>query len=994
MMKALFRQFLLLSWMVPVCWAADSIQVGVAWQDKVIMPERVLTGIQKTLSEEAPQIHLDIRRALPDMDALDSAISEFERTKQAMVILRSNGAQLLGRRGVSIPTFLGGVNNPVELGAAYSLERAKTNLAGVTYYIPNRFKLESFRQIYPTMSNILLLVEAGHPGTALDVKETEEASSAMGLSLRIAVCATLEEVLTAVREAAPDETLILGVEALIMDHVPAIVREAGDHIVFGYPEQAVADGALASLSADDEKLGRMLGRMMIEALVKGRPLSEMGFRTDPEPRLLFNYHTLHRFKDRIPFAIQSLARAEQMLKSILRAAPTGIGLVVDRVLVEVNDYILNLTGYTRDELIGQSARILYPTQEDYEYVGREKYRQIALYGTGSVETRWRCKDGSTRQILLSSTLLNPTDIYAGTSFTALDITARKETEASLAWRTRWFLIGIGAFVLLLMALVGWLAMSLRQRKRVVQALGESETRYRAIFDSNMIGVGCWGPDGELYEVNDAYLRIIHKTREQFNSGQVNWKSITPPESRVQDEHAIEVMMTRGSCDPYEKEYLLEDGRRVSALIVGVLLRREPVMGLAFALDISERKADEEARLAMERQVQHTQKLESLGVLAGGIAHDFNNLLTAILGHTELALDVLSPMSPGRDNLHEIEKVTCRAAELAKQMLAYSGKGQFVTEPIDVGVLIEQMGHLLEVAISKRVDIQYRLAPNLPVFEGDPTQTRQIIMNLITNASEAVGDKDGVIALSTGCMHCDRDFLDEAERALRTTNDSQLPEGAYVYFEVTDSGIGMDKTTAAKIFDPFFTTKFTGRGLGMSAVLGIIRGHRGFIRIYSELGCGSTFRVFFPVSDAAGGAVADAEPSASDWRGEGLILLADDEEYVRDVGRKMLERLGFEVLVAVDGQEAVDLYEKRGSEICCVLLDLTMPRLSGYEAFCALRRINPEVQVLLASGYSEQSAIDRFAGKGLGGFIQKPYSFRALRDKLAGCWALDRPPVGE
>ncbi|MDD2237507.1 MAG: response regulator, partial [Kiritimatiellae bacterium] len=462
------------------------------------------------------------------------------------------------------------------------------------------------------------------------------------------------------------------------------------------------------------------------------------------------------------------------------------------------------------------------------------------------------------------------------------------------------------------------------------------------------------------------------------------------------EHAIEVMMKRGSCDPYEKEYLLEDGRRVSALIVGVLLRREPVMGLAFALDISDRKAAEEARLVMERQVQHTQKLESLGVLAGGIAHDFNNLLTAILGHTELALDALSPMAPGRENLHEIEKVTCRAAELAKQMLAYSGKGRFVIEPIDLGILIEQMGHLLEVAISKRVDVKYRLAPDLPLFQGDSTQVRQIIMNLITNASEAIGDHEGMIALSTGSMYCERAFLDEAVQALHTSNDDQLPEGTYVYFEVKDSGTGMNSTTMAKIFDPFFTTKFTGRGLGMSAVLGIIRGHRGFIRIHSEVGRGSTLGVYFPAGCLSGGAAVavGATPSASDWRGEGLVLLADDEEYVRDVGRQMLERMGFAVLPATDGREAVELYEKRGSEISCVLLDLTMPRLSGYEAFCALRRINPNVPVFLASGYSEQTVVDRFAGKGLDGFIQKPFSFSVLRDKLAGCRALTRHPAGE
>ncbi len=265
-------------------------------------------------------------------------------------------------------------------------------------------------------------------------------------------------------------------------------------------------------------------------------------------------------------------------------------------------------------------------------------------------------------------------------------------------------------------------------------------------------------------------------------------------------------------------------------------------------DITGRKQAEKRRISLERQVQHSQKLESLGVLAGGIAHDFNNLLTIILGNADLAMDQLLPHSPARENLREIEKTSRLAAELARQMLAYSGRGRFVIEPIDLNDTLREMGQLLDVSISKRVVIKYDLAQNLPVFDGDLTQIRQVIMNLITNASEAVGEIDGVIDLSTGARHCDGGYLGDGDEASRTAACEPLSEGVYTYVEVADTGCGMEAETIKKIFDPFFTTKFTGRGLGMSAVLGIVRGHKGALKISSEVEKGTTIRVLFPANE--------------------------------------------------------------------------------------------------------------------------------------------------
>jgi two-component system, cell cycle sensor histidine kinase and response regulator CckA len=387
-------------------------------------------------------------------------------------------------------------------------------------------------------------------------------------------------------------------------------------------------------------------------------------------------------------------------------------------------------------------------------------------------------------------------------------------------------------------------------------------------------------------------------------------------------------------------------------------------------DSSERRRAEDERLKFLSQIQQTQKLESLGVLAGGIAHDFNNLLMAVLGHADLALDALPTSSDARDDLAEIRRAAQRATELCKQMLAYSGKGRFVIQAVDLQKVVEEMLHMLRVSISKNAVLKLSFAPDLPSVDADASQLRQVVMNLIVNASEAVGERPGVITLSTGAMDCDRGYLSEAWL------DEQLPEGTYVFMEVSDTGSGMDAETRSRIFDPFFTTKFTGRGLGLAAVLGIVRGHRGAIKVYSELGKGTSLKVLFPASQRAkvrerGSALRGI------YQGRGTVLLVDDDEAVRGVGRKMLERIGFSVVTASDGAEAIARFRERADDIICAIVDLTMPHVDGAETFRELRRMRPGVRVILSSGYNEQDVTQRFVGKGLAGFIQKPYQLSTL-----------------
>ena len=390
-------------------------------------------------------------------------------------------------------------------------------------------------------------------------------------------------------------------------------------------------------------------------------------------------------------------------------------------------------------------------------------------------------------------------------------------------------------------------------------------------------------------------------------------------------------------------------------------------------DITGRKHAEEERLKLEQQVLYAQKLESLGVLAGGIAHDFNNILMAIIGNADLALMQVSPESPAVENLHRIEQAAARAADLAKQMLAYSGKGQHLVENIDLNILLGEMLHTLETSISGYAILRLDQHQPLPPVEGDAAQIRQIIMNLVINASEAIGDKRGDIAITTGCMNCDRKNLKDIWLGENLTDDP------YVYLEIADTGCGMYKETMAKLFDPFYTTKYAGRGLGMAAVLGIVKGHNGAIKVISEPGRGTTFTVLLPASGRPAGLPADNHDSDR-LQGAGTVLLVDDEEMIRIIGTEMLEKLGFKVITADDGREAIEVF-KSINDIAFVILDLTMSNMDGVQCFRELRQLNPTVKVIISSGYNKQDVAQKFIGKGLAGFLQKPYRLPALKEAI-------------
>jgi len=499
-------------------------------------------------------------------------------------------------------------------------------------------------------------------------------------------------------------------------------------------------------------------------------------------------------------------------------------------------------------------------------------------------------------------------------------------------------------------------------------------RYAAIVESSEDAIIGKTLDGRVTDWNRGAERIFGYRAEEM-AGQLISRLFV--DERSAEEVSAHERVCRGEVvSQFETIRRRKDGSlvEVSVMLSPIRAADGRIIGVSkCARDITERRKAETRQVEMDRKIQETQKLESLGVLAGGIAHDFNNLLTGILGNASLARLDLPSVSPVLAAIEQIELSSHRAADLCRQMLAYSGRGRFVVQRLDLNQVVEETTQLLNISISKTCVLRFNLAARLPGISADATQIRQVVMNLVINASEAIGPRSGVIALATGVARLDRDYL-------MTLRLADLAPGDYVFLEVSDTGCGMDAETLQRIFEPFFTTKFTGRGLGLAAVLGIVRGHRGGLKVYSEAGRGSTFKLFLPLADGPVELRALRESGGPDgWRGSGVVLVVDDEETVRSVSARMLEELGYRVEMAPDGRTAIDVFQAAPSRYAFVLLDLTMPHLDGEETFRQLRHLHPGVRVVLMSGFTEHDAVSRFAGKGLAGFVQKPFSMTMLRE---------------
>lgn len=510
-----------------------------------------------------------------------------------------------------------------------------------------------------------------------------------------------------------------------------------------------------------------------------------------------------------------------------------------------------------------------------------------------------------------------------------------------------------------------------------EALRESESRFRSLVNNTLDMITVLAPDGTmLYESPSVKTILGHELDALVGRNCLDF--IHPDDVPEVKKHYANVLEHPGAVSSVQFRFRHANGSYIPLEVVASSFLDDPgIKGLVVnSRDITERMRMEEERHRIEIRMREVQKLESLGILAGGIAHDFNNLLMAILGNADLARHSLAPDAAARQNIEEIIHASHRASELCRQMLAYSGKGRFIVDFYDIADIVRGMGQMLEVSISKKASVRYALAPSLPAVEIDATQIRQVILNLITNASESLEDAAGIISISVDATEYTRQRLSDYYLG------ESLPEGRYVCIEVADTGCGMDAETRSRIFDPFYTTKFAGRGLGLAAVLGIIRGHKGAIKVQSTPGRGTTFSVLLPASNAAViSSAAHATPLEA-HAGDGVVLFIDDEAVVRNVGSAMLARLGYRVVTAADGRKGLEVFREQGDRIACILLDLTMPDMGGEETFYELRRLRPDARIILSSGFDEQDVTHRFANCGLTGFIQKPYTLTKLREALA------------
>ncbi len=641
---------------------------------------------------------------------------------------------------------------------------------------------------------------------------------------------------------------------------------------------------------------------------------------------------------KIKIAEENLQNSEKKFRSYVDNAPDG--LIVSNgkgVILDVNKGASVLTGYAINDLLKMSLFDLFTSNDQNDIM--TDLKNLNLNETLKIELPFMKNDSTKGFLSLDAVVLN-TDKYL---IFCKDMTDRKQTEATLI---------------------------------------ESERRYRQLVENIPFKLSHFDVKQQKY--------IYWNTDELWTGMSIDeWNSLSPekhmsfihPEDIPRVRNAIIDWESSGQKETLKFEYRIRRKERDYSWLESWIYNefddaKNHISTIQLYWDITERKKIEQQQKKLADRFQEAQKKESLSLLAGGIAHDFNNLLVGILGNASFILSDLSPASPIKESLIGIEKSAQRAADLTRQMLAYSGKGHFVIEDFSLTELVNEMIHLVKASITKKAKINLELDDEIPAINGDITQIRQLVMNLIINASDAIGEENGSITLKTGVKNC-------SKRHLRNANlGENLEPGKYIFLCVEDTGCGMAENTLKKIFDPFYTTKFTGRGLGLAATLGIVEGHKGAIIVESALGKGTKFEIVLPISHNKQPVQDTAVQTGSSEHGTGTIFIVDDEELIINLVSRSLKRAGYDVISAKDGLEAVEIYKSRFEEIDLILLDLTMPKLSGEEAFEEIKKINSDAIVVISSGFGEQEAEKRFFGKGLTGFVQKPYTPTSLINKIA------------
>jgi two-component system cell cycle sensor histidine kinase/response regulator CckA len=623
---------------------------------------------------------------------------------------------------------------------------------------------------------------------------------------------------------------------------------------------------------------------------------------------------------------ESRASAERYRAVVDTAGSAIIILSSAGRLVELNREAERLLGCGRDEAVGQDYLTLCVAAESRDGMADDIGRALAGEATNGREARLLHRDGSERVVVYNVSQLGRGDGEGSVIVSAQDIT---------------------------------------ERTRVEEALRDSEARLRTVIDHSPVVLFALDRSGVIrFSGGQGLTRLGLGPGERVGRSVRDLLQRDAPHAMSFFERGLggEEVTWVGSLGEATFECRLTPVRDARGVLTGVI---------GLAIDVTERLQGEEQRLALERRLLEAQKLESLGLMAGGIAHDFNNLLVTVLGNASLALADLLPGAAGRQAVARIESAAIRASELTRQLLAFAGKEELATEAVDVNAIIRETQELLEVSLSSRVTVGLELEPSLPPIEGDATQLRQVVMNLVLNAADAMGDADGLITVRTGIAVLDQAALDEA------WHDPDASPGPHQCIEVADNGCGMDASTLARIFDPFFSTKPTGRGLGLANVLGIVFGHRGAVHVSSEPGRGTTFRVFLPAEARR----AASRPAPSEAASGRTVLLVDDEEDVRATTAHMLERLGCDVLLAGDGQEGLRMFSTHAGTIDAVLMDLSLPRMSGDRAAQEIHRLRPDARVILMSGHADERVRTRMSGDDSAGFLRKPFSVTDLEHMI-------------
>ena len=503
-----------------------------------------------------------------------------------------------------------------------------------------------------------------------------------------------------------------------------------------------------------------------------------------------------------------------------------------------------------------------------------------------------------------------------------------------------------------------------------EELRTSEARYRTLFNHVPDGVllvdaGGEGTFGRIEDANEVAAHMHGYSLAELKGLDIEALTAPQPDLNLESFEQRVWRLKPGETVMAELLHRRKDGSTFSAESIGTLVSlfdRQYV--LAFSRDITDRKRAQEAMLS-------TQRTENIGLLAGGIAHDFNNLMTAVMGQTSLALQLIPDPNPGREHLEKALQAAEKASVLTQQMLAYSGRGKFTIQPLSLNPMIEENLQFLEAALPKQIRFELDLDPMAPVVTGDHGQLQQVIMNLVINGAEAIGEAEGVISLRS------RGVQVEAQKGEPWALGAEaLDPGPYFQLEISDTGCGMSQGTLAQVFDPFFTTKPKGHGLGLSAVQGIIRGHRGGLTVTSEVGKGTAFRILLPAGIPSAPCLA-AESSQAEDTSARTVLVVDDEDYMREVVRDSLEAFGHQAILAESGEQALEVLRLQHQVPDLVLLDLTMPGLGGVETFARIRGVAPNLPVVLSSGFAEEEAKAQLKGLDPAGFLQKPYLAKDL-----------------